>query len=79
MCSPCICPRTGPFFVQKLPEVGDLQAQRFSIINPHQGGLTYEDWAAMTPWQREDFIQRMNAFLRQRREARERELRKQEW
>ena len=47
------------------------------MLNKDQGGLSYQDWAAMTPWQREDFVLRMNKYIREKnRKIREKNKRK---
>lgn len=46
------------------------------MMNPEVGGLSYRDWAEMVPWQRDDFLLRLNAFYRKREQQRRKETNK---
>jgi hypothetical protein len=37
------------------------------MMNSDQGGLSYLDWAAMTPWQRDDYCIRFNEYQKKRK------------
>jgi hypothetical protein len=73
-----VCPLCSSPFIIHLPEDGSFfrrmdtksrQSKAAKVLDAklRAGGLSYLDWAAMTPWQRDDFCLRHNQFVKKRK------------